>query len=153
MKADSNTGPGYISDDEETFMKANEMDSHTVSLLYANEPESESKDESETETGEEDSWENDYWMYRLEPVEPLQGFPMADVMLWKEENLILDAEAMDVDDDDDDDGHSGEQQRHAERADKAMSTIMADASGEIRMDEPLNNGMECCGVPWAASMR
>ncbi|KAK5206623.1 hypothetical protein LTR99_005403 [Exophiala xenobiotica] len=148
----------YFGDNEETFMEANKMDSHTLSLLYANEPESKSEDESETETGEEDSWENDYWVYRLEPVDPLQGFPVADVMLWKEENLVLDTDAKDVyddedDNDDNDDDHCDNREPHTERADKAVSTIKADASGEIRGNEPLNNGMECCGVPWAAGMR
>jgi hypothetical protein len=127
-EAVSNNCAGYLGDDGQTYMEANEMGSHLLSLLCADGPEPGSDDECETETAEEetsedgtpedetaegetaegetakeDSWENDCWMYNLEPVEPPRGFPMADVMLWKEENLIFDAEAMDVDDDDDDD--------------------------------------------------
>ncbi|KAK7892671.1 hypothetical protein LTR67_006907 [Exophiala xenobiotica] len=94
----------YVRDKEGTFVQVDGVDSHTLSLLCTSEPEPEPEDESETETAERKSWENDCWMYKLEPVEP-QSFPVADVMLWKEENLMLDAEAMD-DGDDDDDDHS-----------------------------------------------
>nr|KAK5448769.1 hypothetical protein LTR18_001857 [Exophiala xenobiotica] len=102
----------YFHDDEGTFVQVDGVDSHILSLLRSSEPELEPEDESETERK---SWENDCWMYKLEQVEP-QSFPVADVMLWKEENLMLDAEAMDDGDDgndgdDDDDDHSDDLQR------------------------------------------
>jgi hypothetical protein len=96
-------------------MQVNGVDSHTLSLLCTSEPKPEPENESETGTAERKSWENDCWIYKLEPVEP-QSFPVADVMLWKEENLMLEAEAMDDgddgdDDDDDDDDHSDDLRR------------------------------------------
>ncbi|KAK5270961.1 hypothetical protein LTR96_004239 [Exophiala xenobiotica] len=105
----------YFHDDEGTFVQVDGVDSHILSLLRSSEPEPEPEDESETERK---SWENDCWMYKLEQVEP-QSFPVADVMLWKEENLMLDAEAMGDgddgddgdDDDDDDDDHSDDLRR------------------------------------------
>ncbi|EXJ89058.1 hypothetical protein A1O3_02122 [Capronia epimyces CBS 606.96] len=47
-----------------------------------------------------------YWLYRLKPTGldgPTPQFPMADIMVWKEEHLLFDAEAMDLDADYDDD--------------------------------------------------
>ena len=90
-------------------MEADEMDDHALSRLRASEGEPIAEGESETATAEKEAWETDCWMYKVEPVEPVQGFPVADVMLWKEDNLMLDVEAMD-DDDDDDDDHSDDQQ-------------------------------------------
>ena len=43
----------------------------------------------------ESEWEKDCWYYKLTPTHPSIDFPMADVMLWKEDNLVFDAEAND----------------------------------------------------------
>ena len=118
-EADSNNGPVYFRDNEGTLIEANKIDRHALLRLCVGEPEPELIAElaSEPKTAEKD-WETECWMYKVEPVEPLQGFPVADVMLWKEDNLMLDVEAMDHDDGDD---HLGDDQQHdAEGADNAV---------------------------------
>ncbi|KAK5443362.1 hypothetical protein LTS15_010707 [Exophiala xenobiotica] len=133
---ETKTRAQYIGDDEPTFLETNAMHSNALSLVCTNESDS----EDESDTAKKNPWESDCWMYKLEPIEPLQGFPVADVMLWKEENLMLDAEAMDDDSDDsDDDDHSDHQQRDVGGEDKndvSFDYQVCRASGEMDIDPP-----------------
>ena len=51
--------------------------------------------EEEEDSDLERAWEEDCWIYQLEPTDSSIDMPIADVMLWREHNLVFDAEAMD----------------------------------------------------------